>query len=104
MKTLISMTLVLVSLTGCAAKCKDVAEEKVSVCRAQAACRSPMSPIATVLGGMSGGQNPAVRNFNTCVDQNLSAQKASIGIADNTQRCETVVTSQNPVQFETVCR
>lgn len=101
MKTLI-FSLFLVSCSS--TKCPD---EAVSTCRAQRECgsHSPFTYIGMVLSGMGSGinhqRNQASDQYNSCVSNNLSAQRANAGIKDNTTNCVSRVVAND--QIETEC-
>lgn len=94
-KVLLSLAAI-VFMSNCASKstCADISEEPVSTCRAKNACGGVGTSLAIIFGGMgagmSGQQNQAANNYNACIDNNLSAQRANAGVRSNNYKCETV--------------
>lgn len=93
---------------GCASApiCPTEAEERVSTCRAEAACGKgkASTAIGMMLGGFNANKNArngAVDQYNSCISRNLSAQKANAGIRDNSMRCESRQLADD--SFQTQC-
>ena len=80
----LSIVLVLFMATACASKpnCADALFEPVSVCRAEVACgKGTWSYNVSAL-------NPDVRRqHEACIDRQLSAQKASMGVKTREVSC-----------------
>lgn len=87
--TLFILALVFVSFlaVGCAsspkAACPGVAEEAVSVCRAQEKCKNQNSSVGVGVGvglgrglGVGFGRSQATDRYTSCVDQDLKDQEA----------------------------
>lgn len=89
MKTI--LVSLVVFLSSCASKevCPDINQEPVSYCRAKQACtkNKTLAFIGVFLGGIGGGRNDAANTIESCVDRNISAQKANTGIVSNDYRC-----------------
>lgn len=84
-------------LAGCATlrSCPDVEDEPVSVCRAEVACGrgKPTLALGMILSGMGGGlsrtnRNSASENYDRCVENELSAQRANAGTTSNVFYCD----------------
>lgn len=107
---IISMTkylvLGLLLLTGCATTCPTVSEESISTCRAEKACGkgNPLTAIGMLLGGAgagaNGGRNTAADSYNSCIDRSLSAQRANIGLPDNTVHCTSTQVAQDQIKTD----
>lgn len=76
-------------LSSCATttQCLDVDQEPVSICRAEKACKSGWKTFGVFLGGLGGGANHASNSIESCMDNNIAAQKANAGIVSNNYRC-----------------
>ena len=108
MRKIISLIVACAGLCGCASTptCPSVAEEAVSTCRAKAECHhGARTSIGMILGGFnpssSTARNPAVEQYNQCIDNSLRAQKANAGIQSNSYSCKSDQTSAGHV--ETKC-
>ena len=106
-KIILTLALAILSVS-CASvpKCPSVLDQPVSSCRAEVDCGS--GSFSTGLGmmisgmgaGMNGQRNLAVDNYNSCVERNLSAQKANSGAPDTTGHCVSRKISNDEIQTE----
>lgn len=85
--------------------CPTVEEEAVSVCRAKASCRSTGAVLGAFFGGFGAsanhGRNAGLDQFNLCVDNSLSAQRANAHIPETTETCTITQISEDT--FKKVC-
>lgn len=101
MKYLIAISLLFLSSCATLKTCPSESEESVSICRAEKACKSGMKTFGVFLGGLGGGTNYAAQSIESCMDNNIAAQKANAGIQSNNYKCKTVETYKGV--YETKC-